>query len=242
MSTGVGGIGVGVSGSPSDPGSVRFARAVPGIGALPAGLARELDAQLIPVRKTAGTVICDLGTPCTGLILLERGTLRVSRVGADGRELVLYRVKPGEVCVITLSCLLAGADYTARGVVESDLDGFLIPADVFHRLTAEVAAFRSFAFAAYTERVNGLLDLAAAIAFDRLDQRLATALLQRVDSTGRLELPVTHAELAGEIGTVRERVSRLLGRFESRGAVSLGRGRIMVRDKSRLRAIAQRAD
>lgn len=221
-----------------EPASGRLARLVPGAGPFAGALARDVDARATAVRRAAGAVVFDVGSPCAGMILLEHGALRVSRLGPEGRELMLYRVRPGETCVLTLSCLIGRSDYPARGVVEEDADGLLVPADLFHRLVAEVEAFRDFAFASFVERIAGLLDLATAVAFERLDRRLAAALLERVESSGRIELAVTHAELATELGTVRERVSRLLEGFAARGAVELGRGRIMVRDKSALRATA----
>lgn len=225
---------------PTVPASLRMPRLVPGMTALPAGLAAEVDANAAPVRRPDGDVLFDAGRECRGLLLLDRGAVRVSRVAPGGRELLLYRVRRGETCVLTLSCLLARTPYGARGVAEGELDGVLLPGELFHRLTATSDSFRAFVFTSFAERIAGLLDLASAVAFERLDRRLATALLARVEREGRLELVVTHAELAGELGTVRERVSRLLEGFESRGAVALGRRRILVRSKDALRDLATR--
>jgi CRP/FNR family transcriptional regulator len=221
--------------------AARLCRLVPGMTAVGPGLAAELDANAAPVRRTDGAVLFDEGEPCPGLLVLERGAVRVSRVAPGGRELLLYRVQPGETCVLTLSCLLSRDAYGGRGVAEGEVDGLLVPIEVFHRLTATSEAFRRFVFASFAERIRGLLDLAGAVTFERLDRRLAAVLLERVEREGRIELAVTHAELAAELGTVRERVSRLLEGFESAGAVELGRGRIRVRAKDALRELAGRA-
>jgi CRP/FNR family transcriptional regulator len=215
-------------------------RLVPGMSPLIAPLAAALAADARVVERPAGTVMFDVGSPCSGLLLLERGVVRVSRLGPEGRELLLYRVRPGETCVLTLSCLLGRAEYPARGVAESALHGVLLSRDMFERLTGTSEPFRRFVFDSFTERLTGLLDLTAAVAFDRLDQRLAGALLAHVEATRAIELAATHQQLAQELGTVRERVSRLLESFEARGAVELGRGRIVVRDKTLLGRIAAR--
>jgi CRP/FNR family transcriptional regulator len=220
--------------------SARLARLIPSAAYLPPGLARDVDARAIGVKRGSGTVLFEYGNACPGLLVLERGAVRVSRMGPGGRELLLYRVRPGETCVLTLSCLLGHETYPARGVAEEDIDGLLLPSDLFERLTADVSAFRSFAFSSFAGRIAQVLDLAAAVAFERLDHRIAAALLERVAASGRVEIEVTHAALAAELGTVRERVSRVLETFASRGAVELGRGRVRVRDKAALEAIVRR--
>jgi CRP/FNR family transcriptional regulator len=221
--------------------AARLRRLVPGMDAVAPGLVTELDANAAAIRRADGAVLFDEGESCPGLLVLERGAVRVSRVAPGGRELLLYRVQPGETCVLTLSCLLSSTSYGGRGVAEGEVDGVLVPIESFHRLTATSEAFRRFVFTSFAERIRGLLDLAGAVTFERLDQRLAAALLARVEREGRIELAVTHAELAAELGTVRERVSRLLEGFESGGAVELGRGRIRVRSKDALRDLASRA-
>jgi CRP/FNR family transcriptional regulator len=216
-------------------------RLVPGLR-LDEGSAAAVRRDAVPVARPDSAVLFDPGAPCHGLLVLESGAVRVSRSAEDGRELLLYRVLPGETCVLTVACLMGHAAYPARGVTEGALRGVLLPAPLFERLLAEAAEFRTFVFGSFTGRVADLLDLAAAVAFERLDRRLAALLAKRVERTGRIEVVATHADLAAEIGSVRERVSRLLEGFESRGWVELGRGRVVVRDPAALRRAAGRAD
>lgn len=227
-----------MSSPPDASASARLGRLVPGCVAPGSALAVALDRDAVWVTRPAGSVLFDEGSPCAGLLVLMDGAVKVSRVGPEGRELLLYRVTPGETCVLTVSCLLGHTHYPGRGVAEGAVNGVLIPAALFDRLVAESAAFRGFVFHAFSDRVGSLVDLAAAVAFENLDRRLARALLARVTLSGRIALELTHQELADELGTVRERVSRLLEGFAERGIVELGRGRLIVRDRSKLEAQA----
>jgi CRP/FNR family transcriptional regulator len=211
-----------------------LARLVPGLGVPPAALAAEIDGLAAALVAPPGAVLFDEGSPCTGMLLLEAGVVRVSRADASGRELLLYRVLPRETCVLTLSCLLGSESYPARGVADGEVRGLFLPAGVFEKLLAHSPAFRTFVFSSFAARLRGVLELASAVTFERLDRRLAVALLARVESSGRIELAVTHQQLADELGCAREPVSRLLEGFEQRGLLELGRGRVRVLDKAAL--------
>lgn len=228
--------------SPPDSPRARLVRLVPGLAAAPAPLASELDGQASAARAPSGAVLFDDGSPCAGMLVLESGAVRVVRASPGGRELLLYRVLPGETCVLTLGCLLGASNYPARGVAETDVAGVFLPAPLFERLLAGSAAFRAFVFEAFTARLRGVLELASAVTFERLDVRLATALLERVERTGRVELAVTHQQLADELGCAREPVSRLLEGLAARGVLELGRARVRVLDKARLAAGAAARD
>lgn len=209
---------------------------LPEIGPIDDRLTARVRSDAMPLARRAGTVLFEEGSACGGMLVLAAGSVRVSRVAPEGRELLLYRVRPGESCVLTTSCLLEHSTYPARGVAETDVRGLLLSPGLFEALLEESPGFRRFVFTSFVQRIAGLLELAASVSFDRLDRRLASALLDRVERSGLVELKVTHQELAHELGTVREPVSRLLENFESRGWVELGRGRIRVLDKLGLAA------
>lgn len=216
----------------------RLAQLVPGLGTLEPALAAAVDREAVALERPSGSVLFDAGSPCSGLLLLEDGLVRVARLAEDGRELQLYRVEPGETCVLTVSCLLGRADYPARGVAERAVRGVYLPAPLFERLSAASEPFRSFVYKAFSERLTSLVDLAASVTFDHLDRRLARAILERVRTSGRIVLEVTHADLATELASARERVSRLVGGFADAGLVEQGRGTLKVLDKARLEALA----
>jgi len=189
--------------------------------------------ESIVMNVKAGTILFDDESPCQAFPLLIEGTIRVSKVGASGRELQLYRVVPGEACILTSSCLLGNVAYNARGVAETDIVAVALPQPVFQRLLSEHEPFRNYVFSLFAERIGELMQLVEAVAFQKLDQRLAALLLGK----GKL-IHITHQALADELGSVREIVSRLLKTFAEQGLVSLAREQIEIVDAARLRRIA----
>ena len=195
-------------------------------------LAARVQATAQHLVVPAGGVVFDERQPCQGFPFILRGGIRVAKPAANGRELPLYRVLPGESCIITSSCLLGHADYNARGVAESETELVLLPRPLFDELLAQ-ADFRDFVFHLFAERIAGLMQLVEEVAFRKLDQRLAGLLLGK----GRL-IRATHQQLADELGSVREMVSRLLKGFAEQGLVALGRNQIDILDPAGLRALA----
>jgi CRP/FNR family transcriptional regulator len=217
----------------------RLANLVPGLAPWDPELALAVRSGARMLERPAGSVLFDAGAPCAGLLVLEDGVVRVSRLAEDGRELHLYRVRRAETCVLTVGCLLGREDYPARGVAETAVRGVYLSASTFARLAAGSEAFRTFVYRAFSERLTALVDLAASVTFEHLDRRVARALLERVRTSGRISLEVTHAELAGELASARERVSRVVGALAEAGLVEQGRGTLTVRDKARLAALAE---
>jgi CRP/FNR family transcriptional regulator len=199
---------------------------------LPSGLCSRLADAVQPMTVPAGTVLFDEHQPCQGFPFVLAGSIRVVKLAANGRELPLYKVLPGESCIITSSCLLGHADYNARGVTESETTLVLLPRALFDEMLG-VTAFRDFVFDLFAERISELMQLVEEVAFRKLDQRLANLLLGK----GR-QLHTTHQHLADELGSVREMVSRLLKGFADQGLVRLGREQIEILDPAGLRRIA----
>lgn len=199
----------------------------------PVLLAGALQAERV-VHLPAGTELFAERQPCRGFPLLLAGSIKVVKSAPSGRELLLYRVEPGGSCIITSSCLLGQADYNARGIAESPLTLLLLPPALFSRLMAEQPAFRAFVFHLFAERIALLMQLVEEVAFARLDRRLAKLLLAKHDDV----LGVTHQQLAEELGSVREIVSRLLKGFAAQGLVTLGREQVTILDRPGLQAIA----
>ena len=193
--------------------------------------------QVSPVKTApAGTVLFTPGTPCRMFPLVLDGVVRVSRVGPKGRELPLYRVHAGESCILTASALLGDSNYPATGVVETELTAVAISNELFARLVTEFPEFRAFVFKLFAERVMDLMQLLEEVAFRKLDERLAALLVLRGSP-----VRATHQQLADELGSVREMVSRLLRSFEERGWVRLRREQIELRDAAALQELAGQA-
>jgi CRP/FNR family transcriptional regulator len=203
-----------------------------------AGLGAERLAEMLPAQALmqvpAGTQVFAENQPCHGFPLLIEGSIKVIKLAASGRELMLYRVIPGGSCIISSSCLLGHTDYNARGVAETPLTLLTLPVDAFATLMLEHAPFRDFVFHLFADRIGELMQLVEEVAFTRLDQRLAKLILARNESV----LGVTHQQLADELGSVREIISRLLKGFSAQGLVTLGREQISVTNRAGLQKLA----
>jgi len=198
----------------------------------PTALGDVIEAHTHFVSVPGGTMLFDEGSPCQGFPMVISGAVRVARGSPGGRRLELYRVTPGELCVVSTACLFGQAPLSAHGqAVEATELVMLKPQGL--DAWCQHAAFRRFVFGVFGDRLADLMALAEAVAFQRLDQRLAQALLGHGSS-----LLTTHQALADGLGTVREIVSRLLSRFERAGWVRLSRERIDVLDGAALRALA----
>ena len=187
------------------------------------------------VEAPAGTVLFDVDAPCSLFLLVTSGSVRVFRPGEE-REIYLYSVERGQSCILTVSCLLGNNVYPARGLVEEDVVGYVIAHPVFAELLDRSADFRHLIFDLFGARMTNLMTLIEEIAFRRLDQRLAALLSERPTV-----LETTHQQLANELGSVREVVSRILKQFEKHGWVRLERGVIHIDDRDSLREFAEPA-
>jgi CRP/FNR family transcriptional regulator, anaerobic regulatory protein len=218
------------------PLAARIAATFPALARAPAATLERIARASLHRNVPSGTVMFSEHSPCSGFPLVLSGSIRVLQRYPSGRELHLYRVKPGESCLLSGSCLLGDVVYEASGIAETDVELLIVPAAEFHALIAEDETFRRHVFALFSERLSSLLQVVEAIASQKLDQRLAALLVNRSPSD---EINATHQALADELGSVREIVSRLLRNFEDRGWVDLGRERIRIVDRAALAALAQ---
>lgn len=200
---------------------------------LPASKLDELLAQAMVMSLPSGTTVFDENQACQGFPLILSGSLRVIKASANGRELQLYRVIPGESCILTSSCLLGHTRYQARGVCEADVEMVLLPAGAFHVLLENQSSFRTYVFHLFSDRLTDLMQLVSAVAFQKLDQRLAALLISKGSP-----IHTTHQALADELGSAREMVSRLLKGFADQGWLLLGREHIEILDKAALGKLA----
>jgi CRP/FNR family transcriptional regulator len=205
----------------------------PALDVLPPAVIDEIVSGGALLRVPAGEIMFDDHQPCRAFPLLLEGSVRVTKQAPNGREMQLYRVLPGEACIMSSSCLLGHQPYSAKGVTETPTVLLTLSAPLFERLMAEHPSFRTYVFGLFAERMADLMQLVEAVAFQRLDQRLAALLLGK----GRT-IRTTHQQLADEIGSVREIVTRLLRRFADQGMVALSREQIEILDAPALRAVA----
>jgi CRP/FNR family transcriptional regulator len=198
-----------------------------------AELAKTLASTTRPVSAPAKTQLFVPGSPCQQFLLLLDGVVRVQALSRNGREIVLYRIYSGDSCVVTASCLLGGIAYPATGIAETPIQGAMLPAPHFKHLLAESPTFRNFVFSAYASRRTDLVARVEEVALERIDVRLARLLLRLAPPTTNL-VERTHQDMATDLGSAREVVSRQLKTFEQSGWVELQRGHIRLLDRHAL--------
>jgi len=207
----------------------KLLRTYPVLQELPDGLLGKVEETAEPVRVPAGRRLFGDSSPCTHYPLLIEGIIRASKFSPNGHEILLYRLHPGESCVITVVALLGETPYPAIGTAETNLFLLGIPRSVFLKMVLESSVFRIFVFNSLSQRLTHLMTLVDDVAFRRVDQRLASRLL-----LDRQPIVTTHQMLADDLGTSREVVSRILEAFQRSGMIRLGRKRIEVVDRKAL--------
>ncbi|MFZ1813596.1 MAG: Crp/Fnr family transcriptional regulator [Rhizobiaceae bacterium] len=196
---------------------------------------REL-AGLKPSVFAKGSVLFRPGDEPQGFVILLSGRIGVYLTGPTGREIQLYSVVPGETCIQTTIGLVGDHAYTGEAVAMSDLSAVIVPRTMFSGLMDRSPAFRRFVFQAMGNRLGDVTRLLEQVAFVRIEQRLAGALLEHCGKDGIVTL--THQEIASIIGSAREVVSRRLELFSRQGLLALERGHIALSDRAGLERIA----
>ncbi|MFD2174188.1 Crp/Fnr family transcriptional regulator [Rhodobacter lacus] len=195
---------------------------------------RALLTDLTPMEMPRGAVLFRPGDAVQGFVLVLSGRVEVFLTGANGRELMLYAVEPGQTCVQTTLGLLGEATYTGEAIASQSAQIVLVPRATFLRLMDSSPAFRSLVFSAMAVRMEEVIRLMERVSFQSVESRLAGWLLARAEA-GRVA--ATHAEIAAQIGSAREVISRRLDAFARRGWVRTERGLVEIRDAAALRRL-----
>jgi len=193
---------------------------------------KQLSQKSKLVKVAANQRILAPGAYCNDYLLMAEGSLRVQFITETGREVVLYHVNPGDDCILTTSCLFSENTFPAEGITETDVVVIAIPASVFHETLGKSLVFRKFVFSTFSQRLADVISRMEIMCSSSIDCQLARTLV----SLGKNDtcIKITHQELASEVGTVREVVSRHLKKFEHSKWVRLGRGRIELIDSEGL--------
>jgi CRP/FNR family transcriptional regulator len=179
------------------------------------------------VRLEKGASVCQEGSVCSHLALVYEGTARVYKLGENGREITLYRIGPGESCILTASCILSSSPFPAFAECETMVRAAVVPAIEVQRWLAESAPWRDYVFGLLARRLADIISVVEEVAFHRMDRRIAGYLTEQSARDG-LTLHATHQEIASELGTSREVVSRILKDFEHRQLIRVSRGSIAI--------------
>jgi len=169
-----------------------------------------------------GQQVLHPGQVCGGMAFPVVGSLRIYLVGADGREITLYRVRPDEGCILSAACIMGGQGFPAMAQVEEAVSGWQVSASIFRRWVSEEPFWRDYVFKLLGQRLAGVLGQFESFAFGRLEVRLARCLTTRATEASPT-VQMTQQALANELGSAREVVSRILNRWQSSGWVTLAR-------------------
>jgi len=208
--------------------------AFPALQGLNIDLMGRLTHSLHWLRAPRGSALFAAGDRCHGFPLLIAGEIQVMRSTPDGHEIELYRVHPGESCIVSTSCLLGDAHYPAHGQALSDVVLAALPHELFDTLITAHPPFRRYVFGLFAERLASMMQRVEEVAFRSLTRRIAALMLATPEGC----LETTHERLAAQIGASREAVSRALKKLADAGCVNLARGCIAIVDRTKLLAEA----
>lgn len=216
----------------------RITRAMPFLQRADTGLEREFRQSAAYVRVPVGMDVFVEGDRTDAIALLISGVVRVYKIGDTGRQITLYRFGLGESCVLTANAILSRQTFPAIATVEKEAEAVMVPADVFREWVRRSDLWREFVFDLFSQRLASVMLLVDEVVFRRMDRRVAALLNER--ASHRNPMAITHAEIAAELGSSREVISRLLEDFVEEGALQLGRGSIEVLDFELLKSRALR--
>jgi CRP/FNR family transcriptional regulator len=201
---------------------------------------QDVQAELFEHGKLAelpaGQFICHEGSKCSCIPLVLEGRARVYKLSESGREITLYRVEPGESCIMTASCILSGVEFPAFAATETKVEAIVISPEFLHRWVNQYEVWRQFLCGMLASRLSEVIAVVEEVAFRRVDTRTAEYLLHSGGVDGAIRK--THQDIATDIGTSREVVSRILKEFEHQGLITLARGEIQTENSNALQLVA----
>jgi len=202
--------------------------------------ASEMELLLSSISKVSyykGVNIHSDESECIGVLLIKSGGFRVYILSEDGREVTLYRLSPGDICILSASCILNSITFDVHIDAEADTEAYLINIGAFSKLSSQNIYVENFAYRNTLEKFSDVMWAMEQILFMSFDKRLAIFLLDEITKTNSTELNITQEQIAKYIGSAREVVSRMLKVFQSQGILEQARGSIHILDKKKLREL-----
>jgi CRP/FNR family transcriptional regulator, anaerobic regulatory protein len=195
-------------------------------------LTREFQGEAFFARIPAGKDVFLEGDQAEAIALLISGSVRVYKIGETGREITLYRFGQGESCILTANAILSRASFPAIATVEREAEAVMIPADVFRDWVKRYDLWREFVFDLLSARLSTVMAVVDEVVFQRMDRRVAALILTK--SQFQHPIRITHQEIAAELGSSREVISRILEDFARLGLIESGRGTIQISNQTEL--------
>lgn len=206
----------------------RVARIVPILQRADAQLVRDFQQTAFVARIPAGHDVFVEGDQAEAIALLISGVVRVYKIGETGREITLYRFGLGESCILTANAILSRQSFPAIATVEQEAEAVMIPADVFRNWVRRYDLWREFVFDLFAQRLSTVMALVDEVVFGQMDRRVAAFLLSQAKVHNPLR--ITHQEIAAELGSSREVISRLIENFAKEGIIRTTRGTIEIQN------------
>jgi len=176
----------------------------------------------------AGTLFLNINAYIKSIPIVLSGSIKVIRTDEEGKEILLYYIKPGESCIMSFLAGIHNDTSKIKAVVEEDAEVLLIPVSKASEWIREFPEWTDFIFALYQKRFEELLEVVNAVAFQKADARLLHLLRQKSSLFQSNEIAVTHQQLADELGITREAVSRVLKQMENEKLIALSRNKIVL--------------
>lgn len=195
-------------------------------------LQEEINTFSILKAIPKGNFILTEGDQCNYISFIVSGRARVYKLGESGREITLYRLESGESCILTASCILSRRAFPAIAVAETDIQAVIIPSEYFRNWIRIYEEVSDYVFNLLSERLSSIIEVIEEIAFKNMDKRIAEFLIN--SKAIKNEIKITHQEIARELGTSREVVSRILKDFEHEQLIKLSRGIIFIKNSEGL--------
>lgn len=186
----------------------------------------------------ANTVLYSGSSECVGISIVKTGSLRIFLTSDEGKEITLFRLYPGEICVLSASCLLESITFDVSVQADVPSEIYVIPSSFYKKLMEENIYVENCTYKLTIERFSDVMWTMEQILFMGLEKRLAIFLLDEFSKVHSSPITLTHAQIASYIGSAREAVSRMLKYFESEGILKLSRGLIEIKTLERLKEIA----
>jgi CRP/FNR family transcriptional regulator len=214
----------------------RISQALPVLKDADSQLVREFQQSAFLARIPAGHDVFLEGDHVDAIALLISGVVRVYKIGETGREITLYRFGHGESCILTANAILSQKLFPAIATVEHEAEAVMIPANTFRDWVKRHDLWREFVFELLSDRLSTVMAVLEEVVFQRMDRRVASLLLEKSVSTHPIK--ITHQEVASELGSSREVVSRILEDFSQKGLIEVGRGIVEILDFDELNVLA----
>lgn len=177
------------------------------------------------------------GSECSGVILVRSGSLRLYIMSEEGKDITLYRLQKGDLCMLSASCVLSAVTFEVFIDAEEESECCVVGGPAFAAVSERNPDVRIFALETAVSRFSDVMWVMQQILFMSMDKRLAIFLSDEAVRTGSDTIALTHGQIARYIGSAREVVSRMLKYFASEGIVKVSRGGVTILDKKRLRKL-----